>query len=204
MLTTPCQSAFKAGLKQRLAHPLPSGAYKLRDAHREITRMMTTMEAIGDHLRLPPSRRAVTINLGGCTTEDRATYLKNIPTDVAINMGWAVMPAIIALTEDGLSEAEAKSVRSEAETRISRLLDKGDTEHARLRTGIRGEYHDIKSGYSSLYGFLRDAQAIITGALSVVKRRNAMLLPASNLHGSAPISSALPSFPVENKRPRCL
>jgi hypothetical protein len=166
--------------------------------------MMTTMEAIGDHLRLPPSRRAVTINLGGCTTEDRATYLKNIPTDVATNMGWAVMPAIIALTEDGLSEAEAKSATSQAKAQVSRLLDKGDREHARLRKGIQDEYDNIKSGYSSLYGFLRDAQAIITGALSVVKRRNAMLLPASNLHGSAPISSALPSFPVENKRPRCL
>lgn len=170
-MPTPCQIAFRAGQKQRLAHPLPSGAYKLRDARREISRMIKTMEAIGDYLRLPRSRRIGTINLGGCTTEDRASYLKKIPTDVATSMGWAVMPAIMALTGDGLSEAEANSIATEAKARISRLIDDGDVEHARLRTGISGEYKDLRSGYSSLYGLLQDAEAIIIDALSAVEVR---------------------------------
>lgn len=171
MTPTPCHNAFNAGHKQRLAHPLPSGAYKLRDAHRDISRMMSTMEEIGDYLRLPASRRVGTISLGGCTTEDRAIYLRNIPTAVATTMGWAVLPAISALIGDGLSKAEAKFVTSQAEARISRLLDKGETEHARLRKGIQGEYDNIKSGHSSLYGLLQDAQAIIMDALSAVEAR---------------------------------
>ena len=166
MTMNPCRRAFEVAQKNRRKHPLTRGDYKLRDTQRNLGRMITTSDTIGDHLRHPPKHRAP-VALGGCTTDDKAVYLKRLPTAVATMFGHDVLPAIAALTDDGVPLNDVRQALGRIQRRVDHLLDKCDVQHARLKGGIATEYADMKAGYSELYGLLTDAMDIVRDAQAV-------------------------------------
>ena len=162
-----CHRAFAAGQHTRAASPLPSGAYKLREAQRSVEDYKASMRAIRDYLT-HPKKFYPGAPLGRCTTDDKATYLKGIPESIARLFGKDVLPAIKALGADGLSRREIATELEIATYKVRSLLEECEIQHRRLRGGIKDEYEAIKSSYSELYALLEDAEQIIKSPLQAV------------------------------------
>ena len=165
MTMNPCRRAFEQGQASRRKHPLNRGAYKLRETQQNLNLMITTLDAVGDYLRRRPQHRGP-MGLGGCTTDDKAVYLKRIPTMVAEMFGHDVLPAIATLTGDGVPQHNVRQALGQIQRRVEYLLDECDIQHARLKAGIASEYKDMMTGHSELYGLLTDAMDIVRDALA--------------------------------------
>ena len=162
---TPCHRAFATGQQSRAKSPLPSGAYKLREAQRSIQHYFESFYAIRDYLSYPKK----SYRLGHCTTNDKATYLKGIPESIARLFGKDVLPSIKALGADGLSQREIATELQIAAHKGQILLPDCELQHQRLRGGIKDEYEAIKSGYSELYAVLEDTEQIIESPLQALE-----------------------------------
>ena len=169
---TPCHRAFATGQQSRAKSPLPSGAYKLREAQRSIQKDMESIDAIRDYL-LHPKKLYRGALLGRCTTEDKASYLKGIPESIAGILGRDVLPSIKALGADGLTQREIATELQIATHKAQNILQDCEVQCERLRGGIKGEYQAIKSGYSDLFRLLQDAEQIIESPLQAVERNKA-------------------------------
>jgi hypothetical protein len=165
---TPYHRAFAAGERARAASPLPSGAYKLREAQRTIQHYFESFYAIRDYLT-HPKKFYPGAPLGRCTADDKATYLKGIPESIAGILAQDVLPSIAALGADGLSQREIATELQIATYKAQSLLEECEIQHQRLRGGIKDEYEAIKSGYSELYALLEDAEQIIESPLQAVE-----------------------------------
>ena len=75
--------------------------------------------------------------LGGCTTDDKAIYLKRIPTTLAKMFGYDVLPAIAALTGDGVPQHNVRQALGQIQRRVEYLLDECDVQHASLKKDIK-------------------------------------------------------------------
>ena len=186
---TPCHRAFATGQQSRAKSPLPSGAYKLREAQRSIQHYFESFYAIRDYLSHPkklyrgallgrcttedkasyPKKLHRGAPLGHCTTDDKATYLKGIPESIARLFGKDVLPSIKALGADGLTRREIASELEIASHKAQILLPDCELQHQRLRGGIKDEYEAIKSGYSELYALLKDTEQIIESPLQALE-----------------------------------
>jgi len=172
---TPCHRAFATGQQSRTKSPLPSGAYKLREAQRSIQHYFESFYAIRAYLS-HPKKLYRGAPLGHCTTNDKATYLKGIPESIAGILGRDVLPAITALGADGLTPTEIASELDIASLKSQRLLQDCEIQRLRLRGKIKSEYQAIKSGHSDLFGLLQDAEQIIESPLQAVECNKARVL----------------------------
>ena len=164
----PCHRAFHRAQQSRAKSPLPSGAYKIREAQRSIQHYFESFYAIRDYV-LHPKKFHRGAPLGHCTTDDKATYLKGIPESIARLFGKDVLPSIKALGADGLTRREIASELEIATYKTRSLLEECELQHQRLRGGIKDEYEAIKSGYSELYALLEDAEQIIESPLQALE-----------------------------------
>ena len=164
----PCHRAFHRAQQSRAKSPLPSGAYKIREAQRSIQHYFESFYAIRDYV-LHPKKFHRGAPLGHCTTDDKATYLKGIPESIARLFGKDVLPSIKAVGADGLTRREIASELEIATYKTRSLLEECELQHQRLRGGIKDEYEAIKSGYSELYALLKDTEQIIESPLQALE-----------------------------------
>ena len=167
-----CHDTFAKGQLRRHSYPLEAGAYKLREARHRLLRMMDTVEAIGDFLRKPPSVFPGASLGPCCTTDDKAYWLKNLPKQVSEMLGYDILPAIAALTGDGVSQTDVDVKLNIAQARAKQLLKDCEAHHVRLKGGVKREYAAIKSGRSELYDILIDADRISQHGLKLTDKNN--------------------------------
>lgn len=165
----PCHDAFGAAKAERNKYPLKSGLYKLYDARRNISRMQESMCAIGDYLNGRHDCSPGGLLGPCCTTDDKAVWIKDLPKQVARNLGYDILPAIEALTGDGIAASDVKGELARARAEAERLLDDCETQHKRLKSNIDDEYRAMKSGYSDVYALLFEAKGIAHRALELVE-----------------------------------
>jgi hypothetical protein len=192
MPKTPCRDAFNESAKIRTAHPLPSGAYKLRDALHWLSHMKRSMDEISNHLN-NPGNYAIGQMLGHCgTTDDIDTWIKDIPIQVAQMLGRDILPAIAALTGDGIPQSDVTGEVARANPDATKLLNDCEHQRKRLQRGIKGEYKMMKTGYSDVYALLVGAEIIAETALQLIDeidaRRAKMDTKGMTVEGAAMIS----------------
>lgn len=163
-----CHDTFATAQARRRFYPLKTGANKLRDARHRLSRMMKTIDAIGDILRKPGSVRSGSALGPCCTTDDKAVWLKCVPDQVAEMLGYDILPAIAALTADGVPKTVLAAELKLAQATANQLLKDCEVQRVRLKRGIKGEYAAIKSGQSELYDLLVNAERISQNALDSV------------------------------------
>ncbi len=166
MTINPLPTCVRPRPSQPSQTPANRGAYKLRETQQNLNRMIATLDAVGDYLRRRPQHRGP-MGLGGCTTDDKAIYLKRIPTTLAKMFGYDVLPAIATLTGDGVPQHNVRQALGQIQRRVEYLLDECDVQHASLKKGIKAEYENMKAGYSELYGLLTDALDLVRDAQAV-------------------------------------
>lgn len=168
MPKTPCHNAFIEAQSQRAKYPLRSGAYKLREARTALRRMQNTMEAIRRHLKNPDDQYPSPV-LGCCMLDEMDDWLKNLPTQLATKLGHDIMPAIAALTGDGIAKIDVDGELYNAKIDARRLLNDCERQHTRLQARLDAEHRAIKSGYSDVYALLVDADGIVRRALELIE-----------------------------------
>ena len=160
-----CHNTFAEAQLRRRSYPLEAGADKLREARHRLSRMMETIDAIGDFLRNPVSVMSESALGPCCTTFDKAIWLKSVPDQLAEKLGYDILPAIAALTADGVPKTVLAAELKLAQATANQLLKDCEVQRVRLKGGIKDEYAAIKSGQSELYDLLIDADRIAQHAL---------------------------------------
>lgn len=144
-----CHEAFNAARAERAKYPLSEGRQKLREAQHTIDRWQQMLETIAERLRAGGTF-SETENLGPCMANERGTYLKSIPTQLAELLGKTILPAIAALEGDGVPQAEVKRRLSLAESDAQRLLAECEAVRLGLKSGIGREYDAMKRGEGAI------------------------------------------------------
>jgi hypothetical protein len=163
------KKAFQDAQNRRLKHPLDSGECKLLQVRTSLSRMQKTMDKIGEYLKNPSHFYKVQTLGHCCTTNDKAYWIKSIPAQVANLLGYDILPAIAALTNDGLSKRDTDTTLDIANGMAKTLLKDCERQEARLKSGISAEYDNMKTGYSEVHGLLVDADLIAEDALQVLE-----------------------------------
>lgn len=137
-----CYESFQEGQYERLTRPLPSGAYKLRELQHRLIRSQRELR----HIAAFVSRRASRWGFTACTPEDKYIWLRNLPSSVAYELGYDLVPGFNALTADGVPPTQVLRRASFLEESANTLV--ADLECARLRIARRvaAEYENMRSG----------------------------------------------------------
>lgn len=157
----PCSSAFKEGLVKREQHPLPSGLYKLRDAHREMGKCLDEFVLLARLLRAKQPLR------GNCTYGDQAPWIKKRPIDISFELGWKVLPAIQALIGDGISNAEINKYLPGFIQRIADLVNQCERTLPQIKGPIKHEYDRWRNHDSIVAPLFETALSIIESSIFI-------------------------------------
>ena len=157
----PCSLAFKEGLIKREQHPLPSGLYKLRDAHREMNKCLDEFVLLAKLLRAKQPLR------GNCTYGDQAPWIKKRPVDISFELGWKVLPAIQALVGDGVSTAEINKLLPGFIRRIANLINQCERALPLIKGPISYEYARWRNHDSAITPLLESVISIIESATDI-------------------------------------
>lgn len=163
-----CHDTFAKAQLRRRSYPLKAGATKLHEARHRLFRMMKTIDAIRDILCKPRSARSGSALGPCCTTFDKAIWLKSVPGQVAEMLGYYILPALAALTGDGVPKTVLAAELKLAQATADQLLKDCETQRVRLKRRVKTEYAAIKSGQSELYDLLVDTDHIAQRALDLV------------------------------------
>ena len=167
---TPCQDAFYAARMARRQFPLTQGVYKLRESQCIIRAMHDSLDAI-ESLICHRVHYPHTAALGPCcTTEDKASWMKRVPIQIGDLLGYSILPAIEALSGDGLSIGDVERELHSAQPAVEQVLQECDAVHARIKRSIEQEYTWMRQGRSSLRHVLELTSSIPQQALNSVKQ----------------------------------
>ncbi|WP_445809435.1 hypothetical protein [Yoonia sp.] len=181
MSKTPCRDAFHAAEHSRRAIPLSQGEYKLRELRLAIACMQNSMLAICEYLEKPRSVRPGELLGQCCTTDDKAYWIRGIPMWIADQLGRNAIPAIAALTGDGVARGHVAVELRRAREDVNRIVANCDKQHAQLKGRIAREYDAIRSGSSGVCFLLNDVddlarRALQLNAWSESRMREALIL----------------------------
>ena len=163
----PCRDAFNKVQQRRTQHPLRSGLYKLEESKWRITRMQETLYAISEYLSGQGRYRPGSALGPCCMTFDKGFWLRKLPRLVAEMLAYEILPAIQALTGDGVPLRDVQHEHRSATNRAERLLADCDTQLHRLKHNKAMVNAELKSGHSPLYALLSDANRIASDAIGL-------------------------------------
>ncbi|MFN5759581.1 MAG: hypothetical protein ACK440_08300 [Sphingomonadaceae bacterium] len=168
-MTKPIPSIIfeEAKADRNAKHPFEHiSAYKVRECRDSIARMLDTLTEVisvvsaGDTHPQP-------ILLGGCTTGDKAKWLKDLPNNLARELGYNLIPAIEALSAEGVPESAINAFLEAIEPSVEDLLADCDAVQAATSRSINGEYQKMKTGCSEMLGICQAALAIAEKAVAL-------------------------------------
>jgi hypothetical protein len=165
---SPCRTAFDKAEAFRRSVPLHSGQHKLREAASELAQIRATVNAIGDSARNPKDYSPGQ-SLAMCTTDDRAFWLKRLPTIIAEKLSLKILPGIAALAGDGVPPDVVAHESREATEQAERLLARCEALHARLKRGIAPKYEALKRGDSGIFDLLDEVEDMVDWGLRVLE-----------------------------------
>jgi hypothetical protein len=163
--TETCHQAFQRGLEDRKAYSLSSGARRLREALDGPHRVRETINNIAEDLRFKRRRSSYPRPLGCCTSEEKATWLKSVPTMLAYDLGYNVIPAIRALRLDGVPDHVIRGCIDRAKEAVATIINQCEEARITLSYGIRLEYTRLRAGESTILPLVQSIEDLIEDAL---------------------------------------
>ena len=120
-MTKKCQKAFTAGKTKRAPHPLGPGTYKLLEAYRDWQRQNDTLKLLESALDNRTEMPADYL-LGCWTGADWRGELERLPENLAADMGWRVLPGVLALCDYAGPTPESAKLAAGAEKHASNIV----------------------------------------------------------------------------------
>jgi len=117
-----CQQVFTAAKAQRIAHrPFDRiSAYKVRESRYNLHHECEVVASIAAYRAT--SHGYCGPHLVGCTTEDMGLRLKNIPSNIARELGANLIPAVEALVVEGVPRQAVKTFVNSISPRLQQLI----------------------------------------------------------------------------------
>ncbi len=132
-----CIDIFNQSLNDRNAHhPLAYGRYKLVEARHWLNRACRNIDLMMKDFDNPYRKRIYL----GCTVDDRSTWLKHTPLNVAEGLGYEVVPGIGALLGDGVSLTTVNNIKAKVLPEINQLVVDCDEVRDQISKSIKVEY----------------------------------------------------------------
>ena len=159
-----CQEAFDDGVRSRLNYPLHMGLYKLSESYKRIQFVRDEVVRVAEVVNGKRSQ----LSLRSCTNEDKAYWLRDVPTNVAFRVGYEIIPGLRALEFDDVpksqSEAAARLIEAATPHRIVRWDQLRDT----YKNRIASEYTRMRNGQSNALLVVDEALLMIDSALKTL------------------------------------
>lgn len=148
----PIREVFRTAMKCRLTeHPFDRiSAYKIRECRDNLQHNLKTVCSIAEYLRTPRGTYGHSSILVGCTEEDKAYRLKSTPVIIACELGYNFIPAVEALTLEGVSTADIDTFIISIQPRLDQLLTDCDAVQMATVRSIKPEYNAMKAGNSGM------------------------------------------------------
>ena len=159
-----CLGAFKEGMAERLKRPLPYGRYKLMEGRYRLNECFAELRRIREYVL----GRGDRWRLVHCTSYDKYLWLKSLPSFVAFNLGYDLLPGLLALKEDGAEQSVINSIHPAIEISCRNLIDESDCVLHILSKSIQHEYSAMRSNGSLLEPLLLRAINLYDEALSAL------------------------------------
>ncbi len=163
----PCSRAFRSSMRERLEKRpfVDISAYKVRESLSNIESIMSTVAEIIEYVS-NSERGSQPVRLGECTSEDKSIWLKDLPSNLARELGFNLIPAIAALSVEGVAPAAVKSFMQSIKGWVHRLLEDCDAVQAATSRSISSEYALMKRGQSSMLRLCNEAFRIADRAIA--------------------------------------
>jgi len=162
------RTVFISAMEDRIAsRPFETiSAYKVRESRDNIARMIWTLTEIMSVVSSGETY-SVPILLGGCTTEDKAVWLKDLPGNLARELGENLIPAVQALNVEGVPEAAINGFVQSVKGKVCQLLKDCDAMQTETGHSVQGEYARMKAGWSEMLRICHEALAIADRAVAL-------------------------------------
>jgi hypothetical protein len=151
-------------------HPFDRlSAYKVRESRNNLRHELALLRSVQLYLATTKSMRRPA-QLIGCTPDDMARRIKRVPTIIAEELGYNLMPAALALAVEGVSSRAVSRLASALLPRINALLAECDATKLICQMSASLLYHDLRTGSSPLPRLCRDALEIADGAAMLCEK----------------------------------
>jgi len=159
-----CLEAFDDGVRSRLNYPLHMGLYKLSESYRRIQHSRDGVVRIAEVV----NGKSSPFSLRSCTNEDKAYWLRDLPTNVAFRVGYEIVPALRALEFDGVLKSQSEAAALLVESAIPPHLVKWDYLRDSFKNKISSEYASMRNGQSNVLLVVDDALSLIEMAVKLL------------------------------------
>jgi hypothetical protein len=156
-----CQAIFRAAMQERMAkHPFDRvSAYKVGESCDTMRHNLDTVRSVADYQRTRRCDRHFGM-LVGCTPDDAAQRMKDVPKIIARELGYNLIPAAAGLTLEGVPVNAIDHFIHSIKPQVDRLLVDCDAVQTATTRSIEQEYAAMKMGNSSLARISADALRI--------------------------------------------
>lgn len=159
-----CLEAFDDGVHSRLNYPLHMGLYKLSESYMRIQHSRDEVVRIAEVV----NGKRSPFSLRSCTNEDKAYWLRDVPTNVAYRVGYEIIPGLRALEFDGIPKAQSVNAARLIESAIPLHLVQWNQLRNTYKNRIASEYARMRNGHSNALLVVDDALALIDTALKTL------------------------------------
>lgn len=166
-----CHEIFQLAVLRRLnEHPFgSSSAYKVRESQRSLGDAVAVLRSVQAYLAASPSmKRSVT--LVGCTRDDMARKIKLMPQNLAEELGYNLVPAVLAVGIEGLAASAIDSFAAELQLRINAFLMNCEAARLYCKQPASVLYSDLRSPVSHLAAVCDEALTIADAAVAYCSR----------------------------------
>ena len=170
-----CPDVFRSSIRDRRAnHPFERiSAYKLRESRDNLQYECRVAGSIAEYLRAPPCDRHSSMLLG-CTEEDKAYRLKRIPAIIARELGYNLIPAIEALTVEGVPAVDINTFIQSIKPQVDQLLADCDAIQTANARSIKPEYVAMTAGNSRIMRICDEALDIADLAVAFCEQHRVL------------------------------
>ena len=159
-----CQEAFNDGVQSRTSYPLRSGLYKLSESIRNLQSARGEVVRISEVVKGTKSPSC----LRHCTKDDKASWLRGVPTHVAFRMGYEIVPGLRALEFDGVPRSQSEAAALLVEAAMAQSIVKWDCLRDSYKSRISSEYVRMRNGQSNALLVVDDALILIESAVKIL------------------------------------
>jgi hypothetical protein len=159
-----CLEAFEDGVHSRLNYPLHMGLYKLSESYKRIQYVRDEVVRVAEVV----NGKRSPFSLRSCTNEDKAYWLRDVPTNIAYRVGYEIIPGLRALEFDDVPKGQSEAAALQVESKIPASLVKWDQLRDTYKNRIGSEYVRMRNGQSNALLVVDDALALIDSALKTL------------------------------------
>lgn len=151
-------TVFRSAMRERkTSYPFDRiSAYKVRESGDNLQHECRVVASISKYLCAPHRYGRAGI-LVGCVESDKSIRLKCIPHNIARELGYNLIPALEALTLEGVPAADIATFIRSIKPQVDQLLADCDAVERATTRYITPEYERMKAGSSLMERICADA-----------------------------------------------